>query len=590
MVALAIPSEQQALADEVSKALDRQGDRPVQEVLGELGVASLLEDGGTLLDAAMVAEAAGRYGLVVYPDERILVAAACVGMAQRGIDLASAYACERMVFGRPIGEYQGISHALAQAATEVEGTRLLIWRAIAARAEGLPDAASLDVQAWWWAAKATTLALRTSIRTFGGYGVSEDSPLPALYRAAREVLLANGDPDLVLTGPLPDLAPTPAVPISFAMDAEAVEWAERTRKFLAENFTADDKRAFFNSDDKHLPELHQKLAAAGLLYPEWPKEWGGSGVGAEAGSAVHRELSLAGWPISVMQVSHMIGTLINRFGTAEAKAEILPRLASGEAIACIGLSEPSGGSDVFGARTKAEHDGKCWSVNGQKVFTTSAHVASYVMLLTRAMDGLTLFAAPLGEGFDLAPVLTLAGERTNITFYSDFKIPDKFLLGDAAKGTKVLGAVMTMEHSVCDYYMGAMLNAQADLREALPGIMGLPDMAANEPAIRLSVAKLDAHIALLESLSWRAISASQQGGSQRWYGPMAKLFGSESWEACFSELTQRFAPHSLTGANEVLSLIEREARSGLQSTIYGGTTEVQRSIIAETRLGLPRSR
>jgi alkylation response protein AidB-like acyl-CoA dehydrogenase len=71
---------------------------------------------------------------------------------------------------------------------------------------------------------------------------------------------------------------------------------------------------------------------------------------------------------------------------------------------------------------------------------------------------------------------------------------------------------------------------------------------------------------------------------------MAKLFGSESWEACFSELTQRFAPHSLTGANEVLSLIEREARSGLQSTIYGGTTEVQRSIIAETRLGLPRSR
>ena len=109
MVALAIPSEQQALADEVSKALDRQGDRPVQEVLGELGVASLLEDGGTLLDAAMVAEAAGRYGLVVYPDERILVAAACVGMAQRGIDLASAYACERMVFGRPIGEYQGIS-------------------------------------------------------------------------------------------------------------------------------------------------------------------------------------------------------------------------------------------------------------------------------------------------------------------------------------------------------------------------------------------------------------------------------------------------------------------------------------------------
>jgi alkylation response protein AidB-like acyl-CoA dehydrogenase len=590
MVALAIPAEQQALADEVRKALERRGDRPCETVLEELGVADLLVGGGTLFDAAMVAEAAGRHGLVPYRDERILVAASCIGMATRALEDAAQYARERIVFGRPIGEYQGVSHALAQAITEVEGTRLLIWRAIAARGEGSADAAKLDAFAWWWATQACMRAIRAAMRTFGGYGVSEDSPLPSLFRAAQAALLADGDPDLALASlPQGGLEASPA-PISFAMDEEAVEWADRTRRFLAENFTEDSKQAFSNSDDNHLPDLHRKLAAAGLLYPEWPVEWGGSGVGPWAASAVHRELSLAGWPISVMQVSDTIGKLIMRFATDEAKQEILPRLSRGEVVACLGMSEPSGGSDVFGAKTRATHGADGWVINGQKIFTTSAHVADYVLLLTRTEGGLSLFMAPMGDAVDMAPVHTFAGERTNITYYSDFAVADRYLLGEADKGVKVLAATLTLEHSAGDYFLGAMLAVQRELAQALPDLLTLPGMADNERSIRLSVAKLDAHIAMHECLSWRAIWASAENAAQRWYGPMSKLFGSESWEACCTELTRRFAPHSLSGKHPVLSLVEREARSGLQATIYGGTSEIQRSIIAETALGLPRSR
>ena len=127
--------------------------------------------------------------------------------------------------------------------------------------------------------------------------------------------------------------------------------------------------------DNHIPELHRKLAAAGLLFPDWPVEWGGSAAPAFATSAVHRALSRAGWPISVLVVSDSIGKLLMLFGTDEAKAEILPRLARGEALACLGLSEPSGGSDVFGAKTRVRHDGTRWLADGQKVFTTSAHIA-----------------------------------------------------------------------------------------------------------------------------------------------------------------------------------------------------------------------
>lgn len=591
MANLELSSEQLAMIDAVRGALAERGERPATAILQELGIASLLDEGGTLFDAALVAEAAGSHGEVPWPVERILVAAACVGMARRALDEAAAYACERVVFGRPIGEYQGVAHTLADAVTVVDGTRLLIWRAIAARAEEPEQSALLEAQAWWWAGRACVPAIKAAMRVFGGYGVSEDSPLPGLYRAARAALYAAGDPDLALVSPASAPAPIAPVSIRFRQDAEADVWQARADAFLEQNFTAAHKRAFASSQDNHFPELHRGLAAAGLLFPDWPPEWGGSGASPSAASAVHNALSRAGWPISVLVVSDSIGKLLMMFGTAEAKAEILPRLARGEALACLGLSEPSGGSDVFGARTRAVHNGTSWIANGQKVFTTSAHLADYVLLLTRTDGGLTLFVAPLDrDGFDLAPVQTFAGERTNITFYSDFAIDDRYLLGEPGKGAKVLAATMTLEHNQGDYYLGEIYTAREELAAELPELLARPELQGNQAAIRHSLARLDAHVALLECLSIRAVWAGHAGQSERWYGPMCKLFGTESWASCCAELVERFAPISLSGESRGLSAIEAAARKGLQATIYGGTSEVQRSVIAESCLGLPRSR
>lgn len=579
------------MIDSVCGALSSRGDRAATEVLAELGVDVLIEAGGSLFDAALVAEAAGREGVLAYDEPRILVSAACVGMAQRALEEAAVYARERVVFGRPIGEYQGVAHKLADAATEIEGTRLLVWRAIAARAEALPDAARLDAQAFWWAARACIPAIRAAMRVFGGYGMSEDSPLPRLYRTARAALLSGGDADRVLTAPLPELSSIGAVPISFTQDDTADRWEARARAFIATHFSEAEKRAFAHSRDNHIPDLHRRLAAAGLLYPDWPTEFGGEAASPFATSAVRKVLGRAGWPISVLVVSDMVGKLLMQFGTPEAKAEILPRLARGESICCLGMSEPSGGSDVFAARTRARHDGARWIANGQKVFTTSAHIADYVLLLTRTDGGLTLFVAPLtGDGFDYNPVETFAGERTNITFYSDFPIEDRYLLGEADRGGKVLGATLSLEHNLGDYYLGALGSVQDELAQALPQIMALAGLAKNEPAIRHSLARLDAYIALLESLSIRSLWAGGNGVSKRWYGPMCKLFGTESWGAICAELVERLAPHSLNGGIDALAVLELEARRGIPATIYGGTSEIQRSVIAETAFKLPKSR
>ena len=174
--------------------------------------------------------------------------------------------------------------------------------------------------------------------------------------------------------------------------------------------------------------------------------------------------------------------------------------------------------------------------------------------------------------------------------YFDFAIEDRYLLGEPGKGAKVLAATMTLEHNQGDYYLGEIYTAREELRAELPDLLARPELRANLPAISHSLARLDAHVALLEGLSIRATWAGHAGQSERWYGPMCKLLGTESWAACCAELVERFAPLSLTGESPGLAAIEAAARKGLQATIYGGTSEVQRSVIAETCLGLPRSR
>lgn len=511
MVQLGLSEEQQAMAETIAAALADCGQNTPQEVLRHLGVDVLFAEGGTLFDASLVAEAAGRHGVVIWPDEPCLAAAACVGMARRALDDAAAYACERIVFGRPIGEYQAVAHTLAAALARVDGTGPLIWRAIAARAEGLAEAATLERFAQWWTSEACLPAIAAAMRVFSGYGVCEDSPLPTLYCTARRTIYRLGDPHALLIAEDRILSAISPVSISFTHDDEAAFWQERAEEFLEVHFTPEHKDAFARSRDNHLPDLHRKLAAVGLLFPDWPLQWGGYDASPYAASAVHAALGRAGWPISVLVVSDSIGKLVRMFGTDEAKAEILSRLARGEVLACLGLSDPSGGSDVFGAKTRVKAEGERWIVNGQKVFTTSAHLADYVLLLARGEDGLSVFVAPLGQpgegGFDPASVETFAGERTNITFYQDFAIPGRYLLGEPGKGAKVLAATMMLEHNQGDYYLSEIYTARAELQAELDALTVDGPLAGNLAAIRQALARLDAHVALVECLSLRAIWA-----------------------------------------------------------------------------------
>jgi alkylation response protein AidB-like acyl-CoA dehydrogenase len=271
-------------------------------------------------------------------------------------------------------------------------------------------------------------------------------------------------------------------------------------------------------------------------------------------------------------------------------------MGRGEITAALGYTEPSGGSDVFGAKTRAVPDGNGWVINGQKMFTSGAEWASYVLLIARTdpdapkHKGVTLFLVPLdAEGVEIHPVYTFMDERSNATFYSDVRIPDLYRLGEVNGGVKVLAAALQMEQGALPYFHNQRRMVSAAVAWARTADRGgRPAIEDNRVLARLARADLHARIgkALGAWVGW----ISSRGLPDRAYGPAAKVFITESFIADSTDLLDLSAPDSLLRGKEGLGMIEEGYRHSSATTIYAGTSEVLRSMVGERRLGLPRSR
>src|SRR5690349_22005123 len=153
----------------------------------------------------------------------------------------------------------------------------------------------------------------------------------------------------------------------------------------------------------------------------------------------------------------MVARAIEQFGSLELKDEVLERTLAGEFRLCLGYTEPEGGSDVATAKTRAVRDGDEWVINGSKMFTSNAQNASYVYLITNTDPGapkhksLTMFLVPLDSpGVEIQPLRTVDGDRTNITYYSDVRIEDRYRVGDVNAGWTVLRDALNDEHGTVE--------------------------------------------------------------------------------------------------------------------------------------------
>jgi alkylation response protein AidB-like acyl-CoA dehydrogenase len=535
---------------------------------------------------------------------KLLTSAALIGMSREMLAKAATYACERIAFGQPIGANQGIAHPLANDVIDADGGAMFLWWTLRALADGAPDAAANVSMLFWWTSRTATNCVAHALHTFGGYGLTNEYDLQLYHRRAKAWALSLGDPraELVragrrlLLGESASLPDPGLVDVDFEPPQGGQELAEETRA-LFKTLLDPAKHLLGNySFEAHDWEVHRAMGRAGLLYPNWPEKWGGRGADADssrASLAVWQEVGYAGLPRST---TSMVGHIVQLFGQPELQDEVLLRMARGDVSACLGYTEPSGGSDVFAAKTRAVRDGDNWIVNGQKMFTSGAEHASYVLLITRTdpnvpkHKGITLFLVPLNlPGIEIHPVHTFMDERTNATFYADVPVPDRYRLGEVNGGAKALAAALTMEQGGGYYH-----NQIRDMADAVTQWArgqsrdGRTLIEDSDVLARLAHAYADVRIA--QSLSARVLGTRLAGEPDLAYGPASKVFSTEAFIADSADLLDLAAPQSLLRGKEGLGLVEKGYRHATATSIYGGTSEVLRSMVAERRLGLPRSR
>jgi alkylation response protein AidB-like acyl-CoA dehydrogenase len=537
---------------------------------------------------------------------KLLTSAALIGLSREALSLAAAYACERIAFGQPIGANQGIAHPLANDVIDADGAALFLWWTLRALADGQADAGAAVSMLFWFASQTATRSVAHALHTFGGYGLTNEYDIQLYHRRAKAWPLALGDPqaELVKAGrrlflgeaaALPDVG---AVAVDFEAPGGGEALAAETRAVFERVLTPEIRALDDHSYEGHDWGVHRALGEAGLLHPDWPRRFGGRDADPDSARASARVWDEVGYTSVVNGTTGMVGRIVMQFAPEDVQAEVLPGIGRGEITCSLGYTEPSGGSDVFAARTRAvrDPDGDGWIINGQKMFTSGAEYSSYVLMITRTdpdapkHKGVTLFLVPLKQpGVEIRPVHTFMDERTNATFYDNVKVPDRYRLGEVNGGVKVLAAALSMEQGGANYhrYLDRMVSTVADWARASERD-GRPVIEDPQALARLARTAADARIAaaLGARATWTGLNRLPDAA----FGPASKVFSTEAFIADSADLLDLAAPQSLLRGHEGLGLVEMGYRHSTATTIYAGTSEVLRSMVAERRLGLPRSR
>lgn len=572
--------------------------------LGSLPLADRDLTGGRVVELAT-----GTAALAAYETARsewqLLTAAQLVGLASRALEIGVAYVKQREIFGRAVGSFQTIAHCLADDATALDGARLLVqeaaWAADTARAES----AALASMAFCDAAEQALMATGDSLHFHGGYGFTLEYDIQLFHRRAKAWPLVWGSlgseyqrlAGLLLDSPGPaadpisDPAPSSNSGISFDLPDEVEAFRAEVAAFLDEHLTPALRERVRASGSLHDWDVHRALGERGWIAPAWPEAYGGQDRDPLEMMAMREEMKARHYPSEGLGMTLLVARAVRDFGSRGLAADIVPRALRGEILMCLGYSETHGGSDVASARTLAVRDGDDWVINGQKVFTTLAEEATYVFLLTRTNPdapkhkGLTMFLVPMDSpGVQIDEIRTLGGERTNQTFYTDVRVADSMRVGQVDGGWQVLLAALTYERSGVGRDDRLHTEIVAATRRS---------GAVEQPYVREQLARHAIATEVAGLLGRRSCWVDSIGEVPTVEGSMHKLFSAESKVRWSSVLLDLLGPDGLREVGDPASpadgdLVE-EFRHAVILPIYGGASEVQRRIIAERHLGLPRT-
>jgi len=386
--------------------------------------------------------------------------------------------------------------------------------------------------------------------------------------------------------------------MDFRLGAETEQLRAEIRGFLDEHMTVELEERIHRSGVSHDDEFTAALVREGWLAPGWPKELGGQGRDPIEMMVIHEELRLVDAPTYGIGTTTIVAAVIRAIGTPAQQRAIIPRALAGEIVIVLGFTEPEAGSDVAAAATRAVRDGDDWIINGQKMFTTNAQIGDYAFMLARTNPdvpkhkGLTMFLVPLDQpGIEIQPVRTLSGERTNITFYNDVRVSDEWRIGEVDGGWATMGVALAREHGAgFGSAIQRLLDAAA--RWALEARDEADHSLVESPEVLTALGRTAASLEASRLLQRRSVWMGENDIPMRAEGPMSKLFSSEALERRAEELSELMGPDGLGSYFEPSAvqggLVDHMLRFSLGTTIYAGTSEMHRNMIAQRHLGLPR--
>ena len=598
--------------------------------------------------ARLVGDSGGGWPVIrrVLDAAAVLLAAEQVGGASRAVEMAADYAGLRIQFGRPIGSFQAVKHLCADMLTEAEAARSAayygLWALASGASEDLPAAASL---AKVYCSAAYTKIAADAIQVHGGIGFTWEHPAHLYLKRAKSSEAMFGTPAYhrdLLAGQLglsepkgrgatwtafvppdppqgrrrsdespPPKAARPArerlesVPearganTNIEIRPEDQPFADEVQAWLDEHLTGEfaAHRGVGGPDDSAAWDVRRRwekeLSAGRWLGLTWPPEYGGRGATLSQAIIFEYLYARAQAPYRVgVQGQDLFGPTLLMFGTPEQKARFLPKILAVEEFWGQGFSEPDAGSDLASVRTQARLEGGEWVIDGQKIWMTFGASADWLYVLCRTDPsaarhrGLSLLLVPARQpGVQIRPITNMLGYGGFCeVFFDGARTSADLVVGAPGEGWKVAMAALGVERGTL--LMPQQLGFEREAEEVLRLVRERASGAAG-----LTHQVVDAWIAvrLMRVTALRTIGELVAGRTPGAQAATSKLYASVQHQRLLELGVELLAEEAtVTGEGYALEPLQRAFLLSRAETIYGGSSQIQRNIIGERILGLPK--
>lgn len=376
------------------------------------------------------------------------------------------------------------------------------------------------------------------------------------------------------------------------------EYRTRFRRWLDEHAPKSPDGSLFVApadDDENAAfqkRWEQKLYTAGYSGIAWPKAYGGQGLTPVEHYIAQCELGRAYAPEGINNIGReLAGPIILAVGSEEQKRHYIPRLLRLDDVWCQGFSEPNAGSDLASLQTHAVRDGNDWVVTGQKVWTSYARFSNWCILLVRTdraaqrHKGITLLLLPMdAKGITIRPVKQITGRSEfNEMFLDEVRVPDSLRLGAVNDGWRVASGVLGFERATTRLYRQARFERELEyLIECLGGA------AAADAGLRRKLAQAHVELEIVRYHNLKAVSRIANGAGIGPESSLQKLVWSEAHRTLADLAIDAFGIDGIAGTAPGTALFQDIYLKSQAETIFAGTSEIQRNIIADRVLGLPR--